>query len=178
METKQILWILTLESCLWEHVHMGYRIVKPQATLSPTINDIHLGAIWHILSYESGSLIFFFFPFCLHKNWRCRTVLMPLAVLINCDSGPRNKPLHLNIERPAVQYLVLMSLSLKSLHLCFLFYFWTPASPQLFFLCQSMSLVKAFKMTQVSFWSDVLINRTLPCTTAQRWLFGSWLREK
>lgn len=39
---------------------------------------------------------------------------MPLVVLINCNSRPRNKPFYSNIEQPTVQYslcLVLMSLS-------------------------------------------------------------------
>lgn len=79
-------------------------------------------------SFFSHLFISFSIPF-LHQCCRYRAVLMPLAVLINCDSGPRNKSLHLNIEQPTVQYLlylVLMSLStvhLYSFLICFFFFF-------------------------------------------------------
>lgn len=45
-----------------------------------------------------------------HKNCTCSAELMLLAVIINCDSGPRNKPLHLKIKQPSVQHLVLLVL--------------------------------------------------------------------
>lgn len=103
---------------------------------------------------------FFSFPF-LHKYCRCRAALMSLAVLINCDSGPRNKHLHLNSEQHTVHYsacLLLMSLYKVPSFLQFLtfFFFLPPASPQLISHCQLMSYQN---YPYGHFLSDTLINR-------------------
>lgn len=77
---------------------------------------------------SSWSLLSFFFSLFYVRPWRgC-----PHAVLINCDSRPRDKPLHLKIKLPTVQHLALMSLFPKpqQFHHVFLLFFPPSTSPQ------------------------------------------------
>lgn len=99
------------------------------------INDEHLRILFLSLVLSYSLVVFHLFGFSFlffTKYCRRRPMLMPLVALINCDSGPRNKPLHLNTEQPTVRYslyLVLMSLSKASLYsflICFTSFFLSP----------------------------------------------------
>lgn len=174
-KTNSLKHVVTLESCLWEHVCTRFMIAEtwqkganctnkgeyqettqPWPSAPPSMiciseqfqNSVHECSSYICFFFSFSSLFLFFF-FFLHKHCRCRAELMPLAVLINCDSGLRNTSLHLNIEQATVRYslyLVLMSLSKVSLPLQFpylVFFFFTSCFPQLISLCQWMSLVIA-----------------------------------